>query len=137
MKKFLLTILVLFPSFIFATTKLNSFKNIEESLDQGKKITVAINFGKCSPKINMKASFFPNTIIYKPAKNISFSDLHLTVNNPGHAGKPIYESVSYKLDAKGNLMINTKTLDANSFATIGKSFNINCQLNKGVKFYKQ
>ncbi|MED7788460.1 VirK family protein [Francisella sp. 19X1-34] len=143
MKKLLLIIVVLSPSFVFAATKLDSFKKIQESLSQGNKFTVVVDFKNCSSNIinmkdmNLKASFSPNAIMYEPSKSISFSDLHFTVNSPRYKGKPIYESVSYKLDSKGNLAINTQVLNAVDFSTIGKNYSISCQINKGVEFYQQ
>ncbi|WP_150466971.1 VirK family protein [Francisella sp. SYW-9] len=142
MKK-VLVVLSLLPVFVFASTKLNSFKDIEKSLNQGNRFTVAIDFKNCSSKVmdmkkmDLKASFSPDAVMYESSKNISFSDLHFTVNNPRYKGKPTYESVSYKLDSKGNLAINTKTLNASDFSAMDKGYSINCQINKGVSFYQQ
>lgn len=95
----LLSTLISLPV-IASTQELPNYSEILNAVENGKKITIVVNFTNCSSDIkNIKGLgyYSPQSIMLHNNK-ITFSDKHFTTHNPLYENKAVLEYVKYNIN---------------------------------------
>ena len=134
MKKIFLTLLLVFPLIGYAN-KLATYESILNAIKKGKEISLHLDFAKCSPSVNVNASHFVHSIFFND-KNIIFSDVHFTRNNPKFLEQSVFEYIAYNLDKDtSNLQIKVSILDPINYEQKSEPMIRNCKFNQGAFFF--
>jgi hypothetical protein len=119
---------------------LHNYDEVKTAVINGQTIHIAIDFSQCTTnRLNLTAPsnigvFTPDTM--QVADNyIATSFNHFTLNNPGFAGMPIYEFVTYTIIDKNYVKLTSQPLDATSYKPLADKVAFICQIDAGAKFY--
>lgn len=137
MQKITLSALALFSSMIHAE-QLSTFSDIADAVAQGKKITLVMHLQECSsqkkPPYPITGSVTPNAFMVINNNRITASDRHFTLDNPMTTGNPTFEHIKYNINLDGSVSIKNTIMNATNYQQI-VSFQIDCELNKGLKAF--
>lgn len=135
MKKLLITLLMLLPIQSFAK-ELQSFREIYDSISNGKNIKLVIDFDACDPKppvTHIQVFTKPAAVMLRQSY-LQFANSPITRNDPAYPKKPVMRNVTYKLTNDGKLNIMTTLMTLPDYTVVKETSSV-CPLNLAVKVY--
>jgi|SRR5579862_2994033 len=142
MKRSLLLILFLFSASTYAK-QLTSYQAIEDTLNQGKLITMVFKYRECkienpnSHKIKIDTAVFkPNSVLMNDEGYLGVAGDWFTTSIPNHEKNGVHQH--YKILLNQNLATVVWTFfnpENGQRADDIQAIQVTCELNKGIKVY--
>ncbi|HAT1594933.1 TPA: VirK family protein [Legionella pneumophila] len=137
MKKMFVAVFALCSFTAQAAVELETFQNVVDAIEEGKRITFVINLKKCTSEMPLNSaivSVTPNAVMVVGDNRVTASDRHFTLDDPMARGTPMFDYSKFNLDSEGEASIKTTVLNASSYERLG-SYQMNCKLGDGFKVF--